>query len=118
MPGAGDDQPPDQVRILQGDLLRDTAAEGEAEQVDVVVTECADKRRGVSGHGGDRVRDLAAGAADPAVVEGDDVALLGDRVDHAGVPVVQDRREVVQKHERGSPARAQLPVGERRATDI
>jgi hypothetical protein len=39
MPGAGENQPPDQVRVLQGDLLRDTTTEGEAEQVDVVVAE-------------------------------------------------------------------------------
>ena len=63
MPGAGEDQPPDQIRVLQGDLLRDPAAEGEAEQVDLVVTERPDERGGIGGHRGDRVRHLAAGSA-------------------------------------------------------
>ena len=84
----------------------------------MVVAQRPDERGGVGGHGGDRVRHLAARGADPAIVEGDDVTLLGDRVDHAGIPVVQDRREVVQKHERGSPAWAELPVGERDAPDV
>ena len=86
--------------------MRDTAAEGEAEQVDLLVAERPDERGGIGRHGGDRVRHLAARSADPAVVERDHMAVFGDRVDHAGIPVVQDRREVVEEHEGGSPARA------------
>ena len=64
MPGAGQDQPADELGIRERDLLRDAAPEREAEQVDVLVAERADERGRVGGHRVDRVRDLAAGGAD------------------------------------------------------
>jgi hypothetical protein len=74
------------------DLLCDAAPERESDEVDVVETERADERGRVGGHRGDRVRDLAGGGADAAVVEGDHVPLGVDAVDDARVPVVENRR--------------------------
>ena len=70
MAGPRQDEPADEVGVVERDLLGDAAAEREAEQVDPLVAERADEGGGVGGDRDERVRDLAAGRADPAVVEG------------------------------------------------
>ena len=54
----------------------------------------------------------AGGGADAAVVEGDDVVVLRDRVDDARVPVVQRRGEVDEEDDRDAALRSELAVGE------
>ncbi len=109
--GPGEDQLADQVGVLDHECLGDHAAEGEGEDVDLVEAERADEGVGVVGHRLDAVGNLAGGGADAAVVERDDVVLLGDRVDDARVPVVQVRREV-DEEDHGDPAlRPELTIG-------
>ena len=58
-----------------------------------------------------RVGNLAAGGADAAVVEGDDMVAPGDRIDDARVPVVEVGGEVDEEDD-GDPAlRPQLAIG-------
>ena len=50
-------------------------------------------------------------APTPALVEGDDVAVLRDGVDDAGVPVVQGRGKVDEEHDGDAGLGPQLAVG-------
>jgi hypothetical protein len=74
---AGQNDPADELGVLEGDHLRDSAAEREAQEVDLVVAEGADEGDGVGGHLIDRVRHRSARRADAAVVECDHVSLGG-----------------------------------------
>jgi len=112
---AGKNDPADELGPLEGDHLRDSPAEREAEEVDLVVAEGADEGDGVGGHLVDGVRHRSARRADAAVVERDHLSLGGDAVDDPRVPVVQDGGEVVQEDERHAGARAELAVGEQRS---
>ena len=105
-------------RVVQRDHLRDTAADRKAEQVDLLVSERANERGCVGGHLVEIGGRLATGRADATVVEDDHVSFCGDAVDHARVPVVEHRGEVVQEHQRDIAAWAELPVGERCAADV
>ena len=70
-----------------------------------------DEGVGVVGHRLDGVGNGSGGGSDAAVVEGDDVVLLCDRVDDPGVPVVQRGGEVDEEDD-GNPApRAEFAVG-------
>ena len=104
--------------MLERDDLGHTAAEREAEEVDLVMAEPADEGDGVGGHLVDRVQHRSARRADPAIVEGDHVASGGDPVDDAGAPVVQDGGQVVQEHERHAAAWSELSVRELHATGL
>ena len=109
--GAGQDQLADELRVLDHQGLGDHAAEGEGEDVDLVEAERSDEGVGVIGHRLDGVGNRSGGCPDAAVVEGDDVVVLGDGVDDPGVPVVQGRGEVDEEDD-GDPAlRPQLTVG-------
>ncbi len=66
----------DQAGVLVDQRLGDETAEREREDVDPVEAERLDEGEGVVGHRLDAVGHLAAGAADAAVVEGDDVVTL------------------------------------------
>jgi hypothetical protein len=70
------------------DHLGDEAAEGEAEQTDLLQTERVEERDSVIGHLLGGVRSRARGAADAGVVESDHVALGREAVDQGRVPVV------------------------------
>ena len=106
-----------QRRLLLRDHLRDEAAQGKAEEVDLVESQCADERDGVLCHRLDRVRCLALGSADPAIVEGDHAVLGRDAVDDPGVPIVEVRGEVIQEDHRYAGIDAQLPVDESGSAD-
>ena len=93
--------------------LGDHPAEGEGEDVDGVETECSDEGVGVVGHRLDGVGNGPGGGSDAAVVEGDDVVLLCDRVDDPGVPVVQRGGEVDQEDRPGTP-----PLGPKFAVGV
>ena len=82
------------------------------EDVDLVEPERSDEDVGVAGHRLDAVGHLAGGGTDASLVEGDDVAVLRDRVDDAGVPIVQGRGEVDEEDDRDAALRSQLAVGE------
>ena len=110
-PGAGEDELADEFGVLDHEGLGDHAAEGEGEDVDLVEPECGDEGVGVVGHRLDAVGHLAGGGPDAAVVEGDDVVVLGDRVDDAGVPVVQGRGEVDEEDDGDAALRSQFAVG-------
>ena len=109
--GAGEDELADELGVLDHEGLGDHAAEGEGEDVDLVEPERLDEGVGVVGHRLDAVGHLAGGGADAAVVEGDDVAVLRDRVDDARVPVVQGRGEVDEEDDGDAALRSQLAVG-------
>ena len=71
-----------------------------------------DEGVGVVGHRLDAVGNLSGGGADASVVEGDDVALLGDGVDDPRVPVIQLRGEVDEEDHRDPSLRPELSIGE------
>jgi len=114
--GTGEDELADELGVLDDEGLGDEATEGEREDVDLVQTESLDERVGVVGHRLDAVGNGAGGAADTAVVEGDDVVVVRDGVDDAGVPVVQRRSQVHEEHDGNAALRAQLPVRVGRST--
>jgi hypothetical protein len=65
-------------------------AEGEAEQVDLLQPEgVVDEAEGVAGHVGHVVRDDTGRAADPAVVDRDDLAILGEALEEGKIPAVE-----------------------------
>ena len=116
-PGPGQDEPADQVGVLDDQVLGDHAAHREGEDVDLVESERRDELVGVVGGLFDGVGNLSGRGADAALVEGDDVPVLRDGVDDAGVPVVQGRGEVDEEDDGDAALRAQLPVGVGRAAD-
>jgi hypothetical protein len=109
--GAGEDELSHQVGVLQDEVLGDHPAHGEGEDVDPVEAECADEGVGVVGHRLNAVGNLASRCADAAVVERDDVMVLGDRVEDARIPVVQVRGQVDEEDHRDPARRPELAVG-------
>ena len=63
-----------------------------------------EERDGIVRHVLDGVRGGPAGAAHPGVVEGDDPARRGERVDQGGIPVVEVAAEVLEQHQGRSSA--------------
>ena len=61
----------------QRDLLRDEAADGEAEQVNLAQVQGLDERDGLVRHLLRGVCCFPGGAADSGVIEGDDTAVCG-----------------------------------------
>jgi hypothetical protein len=96
----GQHQPADDGRPGQRDLLRDEAADGEPQQVNLAEVHCGEERDGVAGHLLDGARRCAAGAADSGVVDGDDPPGQGQRVDQRGIPVVEVPAEVLEQDQR------------------
>src|SRR5262249_31521042 len=89
----------------------------EPEKVDLVESQCADERDGVLCHCLDRVRCLAFGGADSAIVEGDHAVLRGDAVDDPGVPIVEVSGQVIEEDHRYVGTYAQLAVDESSSAD-
>ena len=92
--------PPQQVGADQRDLLRDEAAEREAEQVDPLEVQCVEEGDRVVRHRLDGARRPAGRGADADVVEGNHASIRGERVDQRRVPVVEVAAEVLQQDER------------------
>src|ERR1700730_1741143 len=97
---AGQDDASDQIRSLLDDHLGDHAAEGVSEQVNLAQPERIEKCHRVGGHRLDAVGGSATRTADTAKVDQDDAVLGGDAVDHGGVPIVEDGREVMKEYHR------------------
>ena len=89
-----------QVGADERDLLRDEAAEREAEQIDPLKAHRLDEGDGVVGHRFDGARRPAGRGADADVVERDHASIRGERVDERGIPVVEVAAEVLQQDER------------------
>ena len=96
----------EQVGADERDLLRNEAADREAEQVDLLELHRLDEGDRVVGHRLDRVRRRACRGADAGVVERDHAPFRGERVDQGRVPVVEVAAEVLQQDE------GHLPVTE------
>ena len=77
----------------------------------------ADELVGVIGRFFDRVGNLSGRGTDAALVEGDDVSVLRDGVDDAGIPVVQGRGEVDEEDDGNAALGAEFSVGVGRAPD-
>ena len=97
--GAREDQLVHPFRGGDRDLLGHEAAEGEAEQVDLLKVESVEEGDGVDGHLLDRVGGRAGRAAHADVVEQDHLTVRGDAVDQDRVPVVDVAAEVLQEHD-------------------
>ena len=91
---------PQQVGPDERDLLRDEAADREAEQIDPLEVHRLEEGDRVVGHRLDGVRRPAGRGADADVVERDHASIRGERVDESGVPVVEVAAEVLQQDER------------------
>jgi hypothetical protein len=103
MTSGGQDQPAHDGRPPQRDLLRDEAADGEPQHIDLTEVHGGEERDGVTGHLFHRVRCGPGGAADSGVVEGDDPPGLpgrGQRVDQRGIPAVKVAAEVLEQDQR------------------
>ena len=94
------------------DLLRDESAHREAEQIDVLESECVDQRGGVPRHPGDGVGCRAGAESDSGVVGEDHLAAGGERVGNRRVVVVEVAHEVLQQHDRGAAGVSEAAVGE------
>ncbi len=109
--GSGEDQLADQFGVLEHQCLGDHPAEREGEDIDGGEAECGDEGVGVVGHRLDGVGNSAGGGTDAAVVERDDVVLLGDRVDDPRVPVVQRGGEVDEEDDGDAALGAEFAIG-------
>ena len=87
-------QPPHQGWRLQRNQLRNITAHGEAEDVDGREAEGADDLDHVVGPDGEGVWDAAGGGADADVVDEQDGAACGNRIQQQRVPVVHRAAEV------------------------
>src|SRR5580692_10514138 len=110
--GPDEDELPDQLFVFGVDLLRDEATERKAQQIDLAKAEQVDEGDGIFRHRCDIVRGLAGRTADAGVVERDDRAIGGERVDHRGVPGIEIAREVLQENQRRSGRRAEAAISE------
>ena len=99
-PSPGEDHPSDQLGLLQGDHLGDSAAEGEPEEIDLFQAHGADEGDGIGAHLLDRAGNLRAAPADTAVVERNHSVVFGDAVHDARIPVIEDGGQMVAEHHR------------------
>ena len=90
---------PDDIRPDQGDLLGDEAADGESEQIDLAELLGLEEGDGVACHLLDGARRGSAATAHSGVVERDDTARRGERVDQCGIPVVEVSPEMLEQNE-------------------
>ena len=108
--GGGENDAPRKVGSDERNLLRDEAADREAEKVDALEVQGVDECDGVMSHRLDVVRRAAGRRGDTNVVEGDDATAGRQVVDEGRVPVVEVAPEVLQQHE-GDVAFADIAVG-------
>ena len=95
-----ENQPADDSRPDQRDLLRDEAANREAEQTNLADLHGGDERDGIARHLLDGVGGGAGGAADSGVVERHNPPGRRERVDQRRVPVVEIPAEVLEQDQR------------------
>ena len=111
--GSGQHEPANQARAKQRQLLRDVAAEREAEDVDFLQAERVDEGERVASHVGHVVGNDSGRAADAAVVEQDDFAILGEPVDQRRVPAVEVAAEVLEAEQAAARPSARCRSGGR-----
>ena len=102
--GGRQDQPAHGGRPGQRDLLGDEAADGEPEQVNLAEIHGLDEGDGVVCHLLHGARGGTGGAPDSGIVEGDDAAAGGQRVDQGRIPVVEIPAEVHEQDQRHAAA--------------
>ena len=84
----------------EGDLLRDEAADREAEEIHPLEAHRLDEGDRTVSHRLDGVGCRAARSGDADVVEGNDPSIRSQRVDQRGIPVVEVPAKVLQQDER------------------
>jgi hypothetical protein len=99
--------------MVERELLRHHAAQGEAEQVHLREADLLEEGEQVGRHPGDRGGHLSGRASDSGALEQDDLAAAGERVGDGRVPVVQGPGEMLEKDERWGVASAEPAVGVR-----
>src|SRR6266851_4680865 len=102
----------DQFRTVEGDLLRDHAAEGKAEKVDVLQPQSIDEGFCIPRHACKGGGHLSGRARDACVIEDNDFALLGEAVKDGRIPIVQIAVEVVVENKRKPAPPPPTPVRE------
>jgi hypothetical protein len=107
--GGREDDAPWQVGANQGDLLRDEAAEGEAEQIHPFDAYGVNEGDRIVGHRFDGVRRGTGGGSDADVVKRNDASSLCQCVDQGGISVVEVSPEVLEQDE-GDLALAEVAV--------
>ncbi len=73
--GTGDDQPANEMRKVERELLGHDPSKRPAENVNLSEPELRNDAGGNGGHAGNRFRHLAFGASDAGAVEADDAAV-------------------------------------------
>ncbi|HEY6492374.1 MAG TPA: hypothetical protein VIZ43_03815 [Trebonia sp.] len=116
--GADKHEAAHQVRPIEGDQLGDLAAHRVTEEVDGRQPEAVDEAGGAGGDALDGVRGGSGAAADPGVVEQDDLTSGCQRVGDGGVEVVEVTHEVLGEDQRGAGAGPEAAVGEPSVADV
>jgi hypothetical protein len=91
---------PQQVGADERELLRDEAADREAEQIHPLEAHRLDTGDRIVGHRFDGVRRRAGRGGDADVVERNYASIRSERVHQGGIPVVEVPAEVLQQYER------------------
>lgn len=113
-PAAGDDELPDHVWSIQRDELGHKTAHGESEDVHLGNVQSGEDGDDVLCPGCEGWGHFSATVADAGVVDEDDGARLGDRVDEVWIPMVHRAAEMDVEDERGvfRGSGAEVAVGE------
>src|SRR6266478_4516568 len=90
----------DQFRTVEGDLLRDHAAEGEAEKVDLLQSQSIDEGLCILRHACEGGGYFTGRAGDACIVEDNDFALFGQAIEDGRIPIVEISVEVVVQDKR------------------
>jgi len=95
---------------IQRHLLRDHAAEREAENVDGREAKPVQKGQGMLCHASDRIRHLARRSSETCAFEQYDLAVARKRVSDRGIPVIERTGEVLKEQQGKSCTRPEAPV--------
>src|SRR5258707_9917593 len=111
-------EPADQFRPVEGDLLRDHAPEGKAKKVDLLQPQSIDEGFCIPRHACKGGGHLTGRARDACIIEDNDFALLGEAVKDGRIPIVQIAVEVVVEDKRQAAPLAPTPVRETNAVRL
>ena len=93
-------------------LLRDEAADREAQHVDLLEPECLDECDGVSSHLFERGRDLARATRDASVIEQNNFSLSREAIGHRWIPMVHGASVVLVEDDRHAGCLTEAAIGE------
>jgi hypothetical protein len=110
-PTGGHDQPADEGRPVQGNILHDVAAQRPSQEVGAFQAERADELRDAAGQAPDGCRDGAGRRIDAGVIDEDDVAFSRQDVEQRRVPVVDGAAESGKEDERHAARDPEAAVG-------